>query len=58
VTRIESSSDKKEIFVGTSFGRVAVLCAKTFEVFGIFINSLESPVTDITTKNTSIIVGY
>ena len=39
-------------------GRVAVLRAKTFEVYGILLNSFESPVTDIATKNTSLFVGH
>jgi hypothetical protein len=58
VTRVEPSSNKKEIFVGTSMGRVAVLRAKTFEVYGILRNSFESPVKDIAIKKNIMIVGH
>ncbi len=32
VTRVEPSVDKKEIFVGTSLGRISVISSETFKV--------------------------
>lgn len=58
VTRVEPSAKKHEIFIGTSFGRIAVISSETFEVYGILRNPLESPVTDIAIKETTLIVGY
>lgn len=58
MTKVESTSNKKEILVGTSLGRIAVISAETFEVHGILVNSFESPVIDITTKKTTLIVGH
>ena len=58
VTRVEPSANKHEIFVGTSFGRIAVISSETFEVYGILRNHLESPVTDLAVKNTTLIVGH
>ena len=58
VTRVEPSANKHEIFIGTSFGRIAVISSETFEVYGILRNPLESPVTDIAIKKTTLIVGY
>ena len=58
MTRVEPSANKHEIFVGTSFGRIAVISSETFEVYGILRNHLESPVTDLAVKNTTLIVGH
>jgi hypothetical protein len=44
--------------VCTSFGRIAVISSETFEVYGILRNHLESPVTDLAVKNTTLIVGH
>ncbi len=58
VTRVEPSADKKQIFVGTTFGRIAVISSETFEVYGILTNIFETPVVDIAVKKTTLIVGY
>ena len=58
MTRVEPSADKHEIFVATSLGRIAVISSDLFEVYGILRNSFESPVTDITVKKTTLIVGH
>ena len=58
VTRVEPSADKKHIFVGTTFGRIAVISSETFKIYGILRNIFETPVKDIAVKKTTLIVGY
>lgn len=44
--------------MGTTFGRIVVISAETFEVYGILRNSFESPVKDIACKQSTLIVGH
>ena len=58
VTNVISSIDKKEIFLGTSFGRIVVMSSKNFENEVIFKNRFESPIKDFAVKDTTLMVGH